>query len=64
MSAMSILTESDSLYITDKEIMEALEISQPTLWRKTKKDNFPEPVIRGRRARKAVLDWLKAKGMM
>lgn len=42
---MSILTGADSLYISDKEICEALEISQPTLWRRPKITTFRNPLF-------------------
>ncbi|OCH06543.1 helix-turn-helix transcriptional regulator [Aliivibrio fischeri] len=52
------------LYITDAEVMETLDISQPTLWRWTKKRDFPKPVMRGRRSYKAFMKWMEGKGLV
>lgn len=51
-------------FITDKEIKSTLCISQPTLWRWTKKLGFPPPIkgMKGRRSREEVDKWIKEQG--
>ncbi len=52
------------ILISDKEVREMFGISQPTLWRWTKNVGFPEPVARGKRSRKQVMDWAREKNML
>ncbi|MFL9806292.1 helix-turn-helix transcriptional regulator [Vibrio cyclitrophicus] len=63
------MTESANtprLYITDKEVREILQISQPTLWRWTKELGFPQAIkgMKGRRPYREFIDWAKNNGMV
>lgn len=52
--------------ISDREIKEKFEISQPTLWRWTDKLGFPKPVKekRGMRPYHKVIEWAVERGML
>ncbi|WED23046.1 hypothetical protein L3Q72_06535 [Vibrio sp. JC009] len=52
--------------ISDKEIKEKFEISQPTLWRWTDRQGFPKAVKekRGMRPYHAVIAWAVERGML
>lgn len=62
---MRIFSPEQSAVISNKEIMEALDISQATLWRWTDKHNFPPNLKkRGTRSREAVRQWLIKEGYL
>ncbi len=59
-------TELPRVLISDKEIKDKFEISQPTLWRWTDKLDFPKPVKekRGMRPYHKVVEWAVERGML
>lgn len=66
MSNLQTDTNLPRVLISDREIKEKFEISQPTLWRWTDKLGFPKPVKekRGMRPYHKVIEWAVEHGML
>ncbi|NOH85506.1 hypothetical protein F0249_17055 [Vibrio sp. 03-59-1] len=68
MESKSIATQHQipRLFISDKEVREVLDISQPTLWRWTQQLGFPKAVkgMKGKRPYKEFLAWAQERGMV
>ncbi|SIO96114.1 MULTISPECIES: hypothetical protein [Vibrio] len=58
--------QSEPLYISDEQIRDLLDISQPTLWRLTKNGGLPESIsgMRGKRPYAKFKAWAIERGMM
>ncbi|ASG01516.1 MULTISPECIES: helix-turn-helix transcriptional regulator [Vibrio] len=54
------------MFISDKEVRELLDISQPTLWRWTQDLGFPKSVkgMKGKRPYKEFIAWAEERGMV
>ncbi|MGL4223868.1 MAG: helix-turn-helix transcriptional regulator [Vibrio sp.] len=65
MTNMTMEKVAPKPFITDAEIKAVFNISQPTLWRWTKKLGFPPAVVgmKGKRPYQMVLDWARDRGV-